>query len=218
MAELKKAFFYGDSNTYGYDPAGFMGGRYPREERWTTILQDNLSQTWEVLADGMPGRSLPSTGYEWDYLRSVLREVTPLDLFAVMLGSNDILGTLRPNAEKTAAKMNDFVSFVTDFTGEATQFLLIAPPRIELREESYSASYVRGDKSYAQIYFEQGEKLAEYYEDLAGYRGILFADASKWELDFAYDGVHLSERGHALFAQKMTEVMRTIGAEEGKCF
>ena len=213
MAELKKAFFYGDSNTYGYDPAGFMGGRYPREERWTTILQDNLSQTWEVLADGMPGRSLPSTGYEWDYLRSVLREVTPLDLFAVMLGSNDILGTLRPNAEKTAAKMNDFVSFVTDFTGEATQFLLIAPPRIELREESYSASYVRGDKSYAQIYFEQGEKLAEYYEDLAGYRGILFADASKWELDFAYDGVHLSERGHALFAQKMTEVLRTIGAE-----
>lgn len=213
MAELKKAFFYGDSNTYGYDPAGFMGGRYPREERWTTILQDNLAQTWEVLADGMPGRSLPSVGYEWDYLRSVLREVTPLDLFAVMLGSNDILGTLRPNAEKTAAKMNDFVSFVTDFTGEATQFLLIAPPRIELREESYSASYVRGDKSYAQIYFEQGEKLAEYYEDLAGYRGILFADASKWELDFAYDGVHLSERGHALFAQKMTEVMRTIGAE-----
>lgn len=213
MAELKKAFFYGDSNTYGYDPAGFMGGRYPREERWTTILQDNLAQTWEVLADGMPGRSLPSVGYEWDYLRSVLREVTPLDLFAVMLGSNDILGTLRPNAEKTAAKMNDFVSFVTDFTGEATQFLLIAPPRIELREESYSASYVRGDKSYAHIYFEQGEKLAEYYEDLAGYRGILFADASKWELDFAYDGVHLSERGHALFAQKMTEVMRTIGAE-----
>ena len=213
MAELKKAFFYGDSNTYGYDPAGFMGGRYPREERWTTILQENLAQTWEVLAEGMPGRSLPSVGYEWDYLRSVLREVTPLDLFAVMLGSNDILGTLRPNAEKTAAKMNDFVSFVTDFTGEATQFLLIAPPRIELREESYSASYVRGDKSYAQIYFEQGEKLAEYYEDLAGYRGILFADASKWELDFAYDGVHLSERGHALFAQKMTEVLRTIGAE-----
>lgn len=213
MAELKKVFFYGDSNTYGYDPAGFMGGRYPREERWTTILQENLAQTWEVLADGMPGRSLPSVGYEWDYLRSVLREVTPLDLFAVMLGSNDILGTLRPNAEKTAAKMNDFVSFVTDFTGEATQFLLIAPPRIELREESYSASYVRGDKSYAQIYFEQGEKLAEYYEDLAGYRGILFVDASKWELDFAYDGVHLSERGHALFAQKMTEVLRTIGAE-----
>lgn len=210
---MKKVLFYGDSNTYGYDPAGFMGGRYPREERWTTILQENLSQTWEIRADGMPGRSLPSVGYEWDYLRCVLREETPLDLFAVMLGSNDILGTLRPSAEKTAAKMNDFISFVTDFTGEAAQFLLIAPPRIELREESYSASYVRGDLSYARIYFEEGQKLADCYENLAELRNTLFADASKWELDFAYDGVHLSERGHALFAQRMTEVLRTIGAE-----
>ena len=213
MADMKKVLFYGDSNTYGYDPAGFMGERYPRRERWTTILQENLSQTWEISADGMPGRSLPSTGYEWDYLRAVLREETPLDLFAVMLGSNDILGTLRPNAEKTAAKMNDFVSFVTDFTGEATQFLLIAPPRIELREESFSEPYVCGDKSHAQIYFEEGEKLAEYYRELSEIRNILFADASKWNLDFAYDGVHLSERGHALFAREMTEVLRNIGAE-----
>jgi lysophospholipase L1-like esterase len=210
---MKKALFYGDSNTYGYDPAGFMGGRYPRQERWTTILQENLSQTWEIRADGMPGRSLPSVGYEWDYLRSVLRQETPLELFAVMLGSNDILGTLRPNAEKTAARMNDFISFVTDFTGEATQFLLIAPPRIELSEESFSEPYVCGDKSHAQIYFEEGEKLAAYYEELSELRNILFADASKWELDFAFDGVHLSERGHALFAEKMTEVLRKIDAE-----
>ena len=213
MSDMKKAFFYGDSNTYGYDPAGFMGGRYSCEERWTTILQENLSQTWEIRADGMPRRAIPSTGYEWDYLRAVLREETPLDLFAVMLGSNDLLGTLRPSAEKTAARMNDFISFVTDFTGEATQFLLIAPPRIKLTEESFFEPYVRGDKTYAQIYFEEGEKLADLYEELSELRNTLFADASKWELDFAYDGVHLSERGHALFAREMTEVLRNIGAE-----
>lgn len=210
---MKKVLFYGDSNTYGYDPAGFMGGRYSREERWTTILQENLSQAWEIRADGMPGRALPITGYEWDYLRAVLREETPLDLFAVMLGTNDLLSTLRPSAEKTAAKMNDFISFVTDFTGEATPFLLIAPPRIKLTEESYSEPYVRGDKSYAQIYFEEGEKLADLYEELSEFRNTLFADASKWELDFAFDGVHLSERGHALFAEEMTEVLQKIDAE-----
>ncbi len=209
---MKKVLFYGDSNTYGYDPAGFMGGRYPREERWTTILQENVSQTWKVEADGMPGRALPITAYEWEYLRSVLRREEPLDLFAVMLGTNDLLSTLRPNAAKTAAKMNDFVSFIRDNAGEGTQFLLIAPPRIELREESYSEPYVCGDKSYSQIYFEEGEKLAAYYEELADYRDTLFADASKWELAFAYDGVHLSEKGHALFAEKMTEVLNQISA------
>ena len=164
---MKKALFYGDSNTYGYDPAGFMGGRYPRQERWTTILQENLSQTWEIRADGMPGRSLPSVGYEWDYLRSVLRQETPLELFAVMLGSNDILGTLRPNAEKTAARMNDFISFVTDFTGEATQFLLIAPPRIELFTLSRTAlpEYFSSPSAAGSFQFSSMEKKTRAFAE-----------------------------------------------------
>ena len=29
---------YGDSNTYGYDPRGFFGDRYPKESRWVDIL------------------------------------------------------------------------------------------------------------------------------------------------------------------------------------
>ena len=75
---MKKAFFYGDSNTFGYDPAGFMGGRYPRAARWTTILQDNLAGEWEIDADGMPGRSIPTSRYEWDYLRGVIQRRMPL--------------------------------------------------------------------------------------------------------------------------------------------
>ncbi len=160
---MKKVLFYGDSNTYGYDPAGFMGGRYPRSERWTTILQESLADTWEIASDGMPGRALPTTVYEWDYIRSVIRQETPLDVFAVMLGTNDLL--------------------------------------------------VSGGRDYAVIYREEGEKLAEYYEELAGYRQTLFADASKWELGFAFDGVHLSEQGHARFAAEMAEVLNKIGKE-----
>ena len=67
-----------------------------------------------------------------------------------------------------------------------------------------------GGKNFAQLYYEEGEKLTEYYEELAECRQTLFADASKWELDFAFDGVHLSERGHALFAAKMTEVLKEL--------
>ena len=80
---MKKILFYGDSNTYGYDPAGFMGGRYPRQERWTTILQKNLQETWQIAADGMPGRALPTSVYEWDYIRSMIRQEEPLDVFVL---------------------------------------------------------------------------------------------------------------------------------------
>ena len=84
--KIRKAFFFGDSNTFGYDPAGFMGGRYPREQRWTTILQNNLADTWQIESDGLPGRSVPVTRFEWDYLRGLVQRALPLDLFAVMLG------------------------------------------------------------------------------------------------------------------------------------
>ena len=30
---------FGDSNTYGYDPRSFFGGRYPG--RWTDLLAEN---------------------------------------------------------------------------------------------------------------------------------------------------------------------------------
>ena len=45
---MYKLYFYGDSNTYGYDPRGFGAGdadlfaeeafRYPAEHRWPDIL------------------------------------------------------------------------------------------------------------------------------------------------------------------------------------
>lgn len=229
---MKKALFFGDSNTYGYDPAGFMGGRYPRGERWTTLLQDRLEDSWMIEADGLPGRALPVTSYEWNYLRSLIRQAMPFDLFAVMLGTNDLLSTLRPDAAKTARRMNELISFVQEAAGDHGQgpareedplqasgepagpaILIIAPPEIVLTDQSYAEPYVCGDRTYAQIYFEEGKKLSQYYGELAAYRNVLFADASEWPLAFAYDGVHLSPEGHAAFADHMAEVLAGIAAQ-----
>ena len=57
------------------------------------------------------------------------------------------------------------------------------------------------------------EKLTEYYRELAAKRGLRFADASSWDLDFAFDGVHLSEKGHVLFADEMEKELRKISGE-----
>ncbi len=209
--KIRKALFFGDSNTFGYDPACIMGGRYPREQRWTTILQKNLTDTWQIESDGLPGRAIPVTKYEWEYLRSLVQQAMPLDLFAVMLGTNDLLSTLRPSAAKTAGMMNEVLTFVKAVVGNRQddfQILLIAPPAIRLVDQSYAESYVSGDRTYAEIYAEEGRKLSQYYRELAKYRNVKFADASEWPLSFAYDGVHLSEEGHAVFAEYMTQVLR----------
>ena len=100
---MKKVFFYGDSNTYGYDPAFYTGGRYPRRSRWTTLLAERLEGTWEVAADGMPGRMIPRPGRGTSMVLDSLRVEMPVDLFAFMLG------TLGP-AERMSGKASTMVT------------------------------------------------------------------------------------------------------------
>ena len=205
---MKKVLFYGDSNTYGYDPAGFFGGRYPKQYRWPAILADRLAGEWKVTADGMPGRTIPPKGRPQEYLRGSMRSEMPIDLFAVMLGTNDILGMPNPGAADAAKDMEDLVLFIKSIG--IPEILLIAPPKISFTPESFQKSYVYGDSSYASLYYEEGRKLTEAYRELAVRQGLWFADASSWELDFAFDGVHLSEKGHVLFADEMEKVMRKM--------
>ena len=150
----------------------------------------------------------PSQGRWLSYFRDRLRLEMPVDLFAVMLGTNDLLGTLKPDAEKTAQDMDALITCVKSLA--IPQILLIAPPRISLTDLSFEASYVQGDRSYAQRYEEEGRELTRLYRELASRRGILFADASAWDLDFAFDAVHLSEKGHAVFGREMIRVMQAV--------
>ena len=39
---------FGDSNAWGYDPA--TGGRFPRPQRWPSVLQRELGADFEVIA------------------------------------------------------------------------------------------------------------------------------------------------------------------------
>ena len=50
---------FGDSNTYGYDPRSYFGGRYEKEDRWVDLL---AAQTgWTVRNCGANGREIPRT-------------------------------------------------------------------------------------------------------------------------------------------------------------
>ena len=41
---------YGDSNTYGYNPVN--GLRYPKDVRWTGVLQKLLGEQYAVIEEG----------------------------------------------------------------------------------------------------------------------------------------------------------------------
>ena len=107
-----KVVCFGDSNTYGYDPRSWLGGRYPAESRWVDLLAQKTG--WEVVKVGENGRCIP--------LRPMPLPADA-DLVIVMLGTNDLLQGCTP--EKTTDRMKRFLQSLP-LTPE--RVLLIAPP------------------------------------------------------------------------------------------
>ncbi|MFN3364549.1 MAG: arylesterase, partial [Allorhizobium sp.] len=55
---MRTVLCYGDSLTWGYDPAG--PGRHRFEDRWPSVLSAALGPEVNVIAEGLNGRT---TGY-----------------------------------------------------------------------------------------------------------------------------------------------------------
>lgn len=92
-----KVICFGDSNTYGYDPRGYFGGRYEGGSRWVNILAAETG--WTICNMGENGREIPSAAPAF---------LTETDLLIVMLGTNDLLQGRRPKA--TAERMERFLT------------------------------------------------------------------------------------------------------------
>ena len=188
---MKKLVLYGDSNTYGYDPRGTLGGRYPAEARWTTIVKTALSDSYEVIEEGMNGRMLP--GVEHGYFVELLSGLASEDTVVMMLGTNDVLLSYRPDVTQIADKMERILSYVKkNFAGK---FIMIAPPLIEAVEPDL--------KAYRDASIEMNQRFME----LAKRYEIPALDASEWNITMGYDGVHFTVEGHKRFAEKMIDVL-----------
>ena len=84
---------FGDSNTWGYNPA--TRERFPRDVRWTGVLQAALGKDFHVIEEGLNGRTTvwedPVEGDKVGkrHLAPCLESQAPLDLVVLMLGTND---------------------------------------------------------------------------------------------------------------------------------
>ena len=181
---MKRILCLGDSNTFGYDPASFIGEPYPNP--WTELLRSGDDQ---VANCGQNGLDIATCLEALESVESLLTRAKPLDWLLAMLGTNDILnGT---SAEKTARRMEQLLQYIVPRLSD-TKLLLIAPPLIQL------GAWVQEERLLTE-----SQKLCECYRDLAEKFGVAFADASAWNIPLAFDGVHFTQEGHAAFAEKL---------------
>ena len=172
---------FGDSNTYGYDPRGYFGGRYDADSRWVDIVAEKTG--WTICNMGQNGREIPFSASPFP---------SDTDLLIVMLGTNDLLQGKSP--EQAAGKLE---RFLLGISLNRSKILLIAPPPVALGEWVPSQQLIDDSRVFAGLCQALAERL-----------GIRFVDAGKWDIPLAYDGVHFTEQGHRAFAAGLLEELR----------
>ena len=182
-----KLWCFGDSNTYGYDPCGFFGGRYAAP--WPALLAEKTG--FQVINDGKNGRMIPEREYEFLQFRRDAERYNA-DALIVMLGTNDLLeGAM---AGEAAARMEAFLNRCN-----MPLILLVSPPPMK------RGAWVPDDGLV-----EESKELSRQYKALAAQRGIQFADAGEWDVAIAYDGVHFTEEEHAHFAEGLVSCLEAL--------
>ena len=196
---------YGDSNTYAFDP--YTGGRYPYEKRWTTLLGEKLGSLYEVIPEGLNGRTTaydrPGAGWKNGVSSFIacLGTHKPVDYLVIMLGTNDCNAGLGLSAEDIAKGMENLVKLAEDTSpelqGYIPQIVVVVPPAIA---EDLSNSPFAWELSTASI--QNSRDIAPLYRELAERHGCLFVDASL-SAEVSPDCMHLTEKGH----EEMSELI-----------
>jgi lysophospholipase L1-like esterase len=198
---------FGDSNTWGFDPA--TGARFPRAQRWTTVLQRELGPDFEVIAEGLGGRTTVHDDPIMPYRSGVealppcLMSHAPVDLVILALGCNDLKKRFSVSAFDIAEGAARLIFLVRAYgegpNGGAPKVLLVAPPPLA-KLTAYAEMFEGGT--------EKSRLLARRFSDIGKQEGVAFLDAGAAIRCSDLDGIHYEADQHALLGRAAAEAVR----------
>ncbi len=208
---MKTVLVYGDSLSWGRVPG--RRDRHPFEARWTNILAERLGDDVRVVEECLPGRTTvfddpfqPGRNGR-DSLAVALESHAPIDLFVLMLGTNDmkaVYGATAFEAAQGAATLLDMVAHSgAGPDGRAPRLLLMAPPAITKPRGALSGKF-RGaadkTKGFSMRFGAVATQAKAYYFEAGS---VVTAGR---------DGVHLDVDSNAkLAAGVLPVVARALG-------
>lgn len=221
-AEPRRILVFGDSLTWGWVPAEPITPttRHPVEDRWTTAMAEALGEGYEVVVEGLSGRTTniddPSDPKlnGADYLPAALASHEPLDLVIVMLGTNDTKTYLERTPLEIGLGAGELVNMVHEAPGwdwteyETPEVLLVAPPPLG-PEIAPGAREIFDDTSR-----EKSAALGETYASVAAMADEHAFDAGSVIETDGVDGIHFTaEANRALGQAVAAEVERILGGD-----
>ena len=203
----KRILVYGDSNTFGTmpKPALDVEGIYPKGERWGDVLAAGLGGDWDVVIEGLGGRtSAFDDPIEGDFrnglrvLPAILYSHRPIDLLIVALGTNDQKHRFGLRAEDVALGIVRLVREAW-VIGTVAKVLVIAPPSL-IATGPFKEMFAGVETRSAG--------LASAIENHAVANGAAFFDAGAVIGVDPIDGIHWSGDAHQALGHALVEIVR----------
>jgi lysophospholipase L1-like esterase len=198
---------YGDSNTWGYDPA--TAARFKADRRWTGVMSRELGAGYSVIEEGLSGRTSvfddPIEPYRngLAYLPPCLLSHAPLDLIIISLGCNDLKRRFWLSPGDIALGVERLVvtakSFPVGRAGAPPDVILAAPPPVA-QLTAFADMFEGGE--------EKSRALGARYRAVAKLHGIGFVDVGEHIRCSPLDGIHYEADQHARLGRVMAAAVR----------
>ena len=196
---MKQILCYGDSNTWGTDPAD-DSRRFEWPVRWPGVLQRELGDEFHVVEEGLGGRTavyadpLAAHRSGIQLIAPALETHAPLDLVILMLATNDI-----SYAHISAAQAADGVAELGHLVqrselgpgAAAPKLLLVCPPPVGPFENNWRPELWAGAD-------EKSRALPQEFVRVADALGCPWLDAGRVITTSPLDGWHLEATQHEL--------------------
>lgn len=211
---MKTILCYGDSNTWGFIPCveNFQSSctkRYSRNVRWTGRLQNLLGAQYYVVEEGLNSRTtnidyqVPPDRNGATYLPSCLYSQAPIDLVVFALGGNDFKSYFNRNPIDVCNGMRALIDIVqssrygSDMQSTPKILLLSQPIPLPIAETYVDEA---GNHVFKNL-IKNAQALVPLYKNLAHEKNCYFLDLSHDIIPSAFDGVHLDENAHKIYAE-----------------
>ena len=197
----KTILCYGDSNTWGNVPRS--DERYPRSVRWPGALQNLLGDDYEVVSEGLCGRTFAAEDLQKPHrtgithLRAILESADPIEYVIVMLGTNDVKTTYNLSAEIIALHLEETIKVIQNSDADLENIpkkLIVCPPAVIVPETNdLDERMINGIELFKQ--------LPDMYKEVAQRYGCEFVNAANHISSSKVDGYHLDAAAHVKLAE-----------------
>ena len=207
---MKNILCYGDSNTWGYVPAG-DGKRFPSHIRWPGALSKLLRANYRIIEEGLCGRTTAfddplAPGIERNGLKligAIMETHKPLDLVILMLGTNDLKMRFSLPPIDIATGMEKLVlaaanpAFGPVDSGKPPAILVICPPTIWEVATAFGPTFKYGR--------EKSEELRAVFRQICRRNHLPLLYAEDFIASDPADGIHLSAESHGILGQQVAK-------------